>query len=369
MGLLIEHADQKEQRARAQPVVDPLQDGPLDTGGVERKDAQRHKAQMADGRVGHELLHVLLGEGDDRAVDDADDGQHGDERRVLVCRLGEEGQVEADQTIGAHLQQHAGQDDGAGRRRFGVGVGQPGVEGKDRHLDGEGQEETQEEQVLCPGKGRPPGNQVGQGERAVGDAHVEDGQQHQQRGGHRVQEELDRGVDPPRSAPDADQEVHRHQGELPEDVEQEQVLGQEHAHHARLQQQAEDVELLHLRLDGVPRRGDGQHGDERGQQHHEDAQPVDGQEVLDAPRGDPVEAVDHLQAGHGGVIAHQDQQRPQEGDDRRADGYAPNQVHRAALGRVGQQNRQHADQGQEGDYCKYPVHCFLCVLCSLCALA
>jgi hypothetical protein len=69
--------------------------------------------------------------------------------------------------------------------------------GKMGTLMAKAMEEAQKEQRSGPGEGRPPGDQVGQGERAVGDAHVEDGQQHQQRGGHRVQEELDRRVDPP----------------------------------------------------------------------------------------------------------------------------------------------------------------------------
>jgi len=80
----------------------------------------------------------------------------------------------------------------------------------------------------------------------------DDRQQHQDRAGHGVQEELDRGVHPPLAAPDSDQEIHRHEGEFPEDVEQEQIHRQEHPDQAGLQQQEEDHELLHPLLDGAP---------------------------------------------------------------------------------------------------------------------
>ena len=40
-----------------------------------------------------------------------------------------------------------------------------------------------------------------------------------------------------RASPDSNQEIHRHQGKLPEDVEQEQILRQEHAYHANFQKQ------------------------------------------------------------------------------------------------------------------------------------
>ena len=61
-------------------------------------------------------------------------------------------------------------------------------------------------------------------ERAGAVVEVDDGGQHQHRAGHRVEEELHRRVDAPLVAPDADQEVHGHQRDFPEHVEQEQVL-------------------------------------------------------------------------------------------------------------------------------------------------
>ena len=56
----------------------------------------------------------------------------------------------ADDAVAAQLEQDAGQDHADRRRRLDVGVGQPGVEREDRHLDGEADEQEQEHGVLEP---------------------------------------------------------------------------------------------------------------------------------------------------------------------------------------------------------------------------
>ena len=53
--------------------------------------------------------------------------------------------------------------------------------------------------------------------------------EHQQRAGHRVDDELDRRAQPSRPAPDADQDVERDQHRLEEDVEEQQILRGEDA--------------------------------------------------------------------------------------------------------------------------------------------
>ena len=56
----------------------------------------------------------------------------------VASRLREERDGEADQAVGAKLQEDARQDHRAGRRRLRVGIGQPGVEREHRHFHGEG---------------------------------------------------------------------------------------------------------------------------------------------------------------------------------------------------------------------------------------
>ena len=168
---------------------------------------------------------------------------------ALQRRFREHRQVEAQEAVGAHLQQDTCQDDRAGGGRFHVRIWQPGVQRPHRHLDGEGRGEGQEQPQLDVRQDAAVGDDLRHREGALVDAQPQDRQQHQDRARHGVQEELDRRIHAPRTAPHADQEVHRHQGEFPEDVEQEQVQRHEHTDHAHFQQQEEDHEVLDPLLD------------------------------------------------------------------------------------------------------------------------
>ena len=70
-----EHADDEEQQRRGQTVVDHVQHRAADRGRGEGEDTQRDEAEVRDRGVGDEPLEIALPGGDDRAVDDADDGQ------------------------------------------------------------------------------------------------------------------------------------------------------------------------------------------------------------------------------------------------------------------------------------------------------
>ncbi len=91
-------------------------------------------------------------EGHQPAVDDADKGQDARHGQEFSDRVREEGKGEPEEAVGSHLQEDGGQDDRSGRRRFDVGIGQPGVEGEHRHLDGEGEgEKARKSQVWSCG--------------------------------------------------------------------------------------------------------------------------------------------------------------------------------------------------------------------------
>ena len=72
VGPLVDDADEQEEGARDDPVVDHLQDRALHPLLLEDEDAQGHEAHVADRRVGDQLLEVGLDDGHDRAVDDRD---------------------------------------------------------------------------------------------------------------------------------------------------------------------------------------------------------------------------------------------------------------------------------------------------------
>ena len=78
-----------------------------------------------------------------------------DPRRPRLGRLGQDRDGDADEAVGAELQQHGGQDHRARGGRLGVGVGQPGVEREHRHLDAEAHEHAAEDQHRgAVGRGR-----------------------------------------------------------------------------------------------------------------------------------------------------------------------------------------------------------------------
>ena len=125
--------------------------------------------------------------------------------------------------------------------------------------------------------------------------------QHQDAAERRVEDELERGVDAALAAPDADEQEHRDQHRFPEEVEQEQVLRDERAHHRELDQEHHRVEELHVLRDRGERAGDDQRAEERGQQHEQDVVAVEADLVVHAPVGDPRQPGLELQPGDGGV--------------------------------------------------------------------
>ena len=111
---------------------------------------EHHEAEVRHRRVGDQLLGVVLHVGHERAVDDADHRQDAMTGAAASRGQREHRHGEAQEAVGAELQQHAGQDHRAAGGRLDVRVGQPGVQREERHLDGEGQREGAEAEQLRP---------------------------------------------------------------------------------------------------------------------------------------------------------------------------------------------------------------------------
>ena len=281
--------------------------------GVDSEDAHRDHTHMGDGGVGDQLFHVRLREGDEGGVDHRDDRKREDERREAGGGVGQHGHREAQEAVSPHLQQHAGQDDGTGGGRFHVSIRQPGVHRPHRHLHREGGEEGEEQPGLHRHRelGLHQHGDIG----AAGDRpHGEQGQQHEHRAGQGVEEELEGGIDPARAAPDADDEVHRDQHTFEEDVEDHEIQRAEHADHHGFQHQEGEHEFAHPGLDAFPAGEDAERGERGGEQDEEDGNPVHAHFIGDADRRQPVDALDKLEAGAGGVEPHPEQQREREDD-------------------------------------------------------
>jgi hypothetical protein len=131
---LVDHADQEEQGAGREAVVEHVEDRALEAGVIERCQAEDAEAQVGDGGVRDELLDVALHPADEAGVDDADDRDDGDGRGVLGDGQGREAEGEAVDAIGAEFEQPAGEDDGTGGGRLGVRQRQPGVQREERDL-------------------------------------------------------------------------------------------------------------------------------------------------------------------------------------------------------------------------------------------
>ena len=240
-------------------------------------------------------------------------------------------------------------------------VGQPRVEREQRHLDGEGHGERQEQPHLrLPRHGEvQPGlvvEAVRAGRHAVQVGHRQDGDQHQHAARHRVQDELHRRVDAPLVAPDPDQEVHRDEHRVPEHVEQEHVQGQEDADHRALEGEHEEGELPHLLVHRPPRPEQRQRREEAGEHDQEQADAVHADGVLDAERRDPVDALDHLEVGPRGVEPAPHPERERELDERHAQGSPLHEGVALVLAVADEQEqhrpgeRQHDQRGEDGHY-------------------
>ena len=260
VAAVVEHAHAEEERAGGDAVVEHLVNGALNRNGGEGKNSEHDEAQVADGGVGDQALEIGLNGGDQRAVNDADDGQNGDERGHAMRGVRKERQAEAQHAVGAELQHHAGEDHGAGGGRFGVRVRQPCVQREERNFDGKGQEERAEEpefgvrrkQDVAALQTRCEFRQIEGANQHVSSAEIvepQDGDQHQDGAEHRVQNEFHGGVDAAVVAPDADQEIHGDERQFPEDEEEEQVERDENADHGRFDYQQRDEEALHVFVD------------------------------------------------------------------------------------------------------------------------
>ena len=253
----------------------------------------------AEGGVGGEFLEVVLDEGDERAVDDAD-GAEGDHQRGDAAGLvGEDAEGEAQDGVEAEL---AGEDHDGGGGGFGDGVGEPAVQREDRDLDGEGDEEGERGEperggvaARCCGWRRGLAS-VGQVEGAGAGVEPEHGDEQDGRGDEGVEEVLDGGAAAVLGAAEGgDEERHRDERELPEGVVEEEVERDEDAEHRDLLEQEEDVEELLALGDGVPGDEDAERGEEAGEDDEPHGEAVDAEVVADGGGVDPGEVLLELE--------------------------------------------------------------------------
>lgn len=142
--------------------------------------------------------------------------------------------AESQEPVGAQFHHQGGKHHGRAGRSFGIGVGQPAVQGKKGNLDQESQGEGQETPELdILGKMVLQKDRVVETVGLVGD--IKQGHQHQKGPEEGEEDELHRGFDPSRAAPDPDQEKNRDQHQLPEEIKKKKIPRGQGSQHGRFQ--------------------------------------------------------------------------------------------------------------------------------------
>ena len=105
MATLVQNADDQEQRAGRDSVIDLLQDRSAQAKRRKGEDAQRAEAEMANRGIRHQLLHILLHERNECAVDDGNDREdhHPVANSAVGQHVGKERQRETDEAVRSHL--------------------------------------------------------------------------------------------------------------------------------------------------------------------------------------------------------------------------------------------------------------------------
>ncbi len=216
-----------------------------------------------------------------------------------------------------------------------------------RHLDRERGEEPKPQPGLhvCREVRLEQHRDVGRARRPV---HGHDRQQHQDRAGESVKEELEGGVHPVPVAPDADDDEHRDEAALEEQIEEDEVERDEDADHQGLHHQEGDHVLLHAGLNRRPGRDNADRHEKRGEQHERHRNAIDAKLVEDRVR-EPVALLDQLKAGLGRIEAGPGDKAQGERDQ----GREQRNPARVSLGRFAvarqQQDEQRADERQRQD--------------------
>ena len=306
-------------------MVEHLQDCAVDSLLIEGEDAERDKSHVADGAIRDQFLQVGLHDRHECAVDDGDHREDDHERRKELCAIGEERNRKANEAVAAKLQQHASQDHRACSWGLHVRVWEPGVEREHRHLDGEGEREGGKSEDLkrWVGDRAPQRQQVERpcpraGGGLVAEGGGEDRHEHQERADERIEDELDRRVDAVGPTPDADDQIHRHEHDLPEDVEEEEVERQEDAEHPGLEDKEADEVFLHAGLNRTEAREDTDPTQQRRQDNECAREPVNAKVIGDAERWDPRELLAEGEFAALAANADQHAEAQRKGDQRDA---------------------------------------------------
>ena len=149
---------------------------------------------------------------------------------------------------------------------------------------------------------------------------INDSNQHQERADCGKDKEFNRCIDAILATPDTDHEIHRHQHQLPENIEEEQVKRDECAEHAGFEKKCQSHKALGVLINSVPGRKNGDRHNEGRQHHKPEADAVDTDIVVHleiVADTDPISelCIVHRRRGYKNIVERQ-RQTDEENDDR-----------------------------------------------------
>lgn len=346
---MIDDARRHEERGFEGGVVDDVEHP--GHGGERRADAEQqgNQSQVADGGIGQQSLEIVLEQGDKRAQQQRDQSDTAHQPRPFR-RAGQDRKQPRQQK---HPRFHHGRrmQIGRHRRRCRHGIGQPKMEGKLGRL-GERSEQYQRQHGQIEGVGanavtrsQNDGKLVATGDMTEQQKSAQQGQSSSAGDGERHKRAIARFL---ALMPVADQQEGRQAGQLPENQQLDDVVGQGDAQHGTHEQQQTRVETpraVPLRQVVVGIEHD-QQADAQNQQSEQEAQPIQPKNQIEAYGRHPGQALDHGMAGEG--RARQRQQADQRRQGRGAGhpgGVRPAQT-RHSGGESGAKKRDEDDQRQ-----------------------
>ena len=320
----LQNAHASKERGGGEAVIEHLEERAAERGGrggtggdiaagSVRDGEQREEAvaEVVDGRVGDHALEVGLLHGSEGAEDHAAEGEGAEPRRGVVQRGGKDRPENPQKTVDAHLRHDTGKEHRSTGRGFGVGSGEPRMEGPQRHLDGEA-EENAEENNLMAATGEFRGEraiaaqlgELGEIKRAGGDKEGGETDEHKRAAADRVDNKLIRGARRTGTAPELDQEKRGDEAEFPEEEPVKKIEGEEDAEGGTLEEQEERAEEARggRRREGERERGgevvpggeEGGGGENAREEDEEEAQAVEAEVIVDVEGHDPRVALDEL---------------------------------------------------------------------------
>ena len=331
MRPVIDGSHQREHEGRHNAVGEHLQHRAAHSDAVQRGDAHKHVAHVADAGVPDDVLQVLLRHRRHRAVQHVHRAQPDKHRHPPRIRgLRQQENPHPDDTVGPQLHQHPGVQHGHRRGRRHVAVGRPRVERPETRQRAEADHKQREHQHLELGAEPPVGRHLSQRfqrERAVAlprRLRVDRQYPHpdEYAAGHEEDDELHRPVffgadkvaELAAAAPDTDKQVHRQHGQLVEEEQEEQVPHRKHAVHPGGQRQQQHEELTGA-VGDVLRDYHPAHQHNAVQHHQRSRNPVNAQRQADVHRPrQPVVGADELEPATVVVVPGEYQHRQNQGN-------------------------------------------------------